>query len=230
MTLELASIVDQIKALTFKNFDYCIEDKENFLPPGATDSEIQQFENEFNLKLPDDVKEYLKLLNGEGTTTANGIEGSEVGMFLGLSALGLDDIKREFNIWKEVWDGNPEFAEEEYQSVPEGAINAKHVDADNWIGLTIDGCGNSIGIDLNPGPKGKAGQVISWGRHYYDDTVLIADSWTEFLAQLLQDLQAEGFYTVDKEYNVYDLPETNYLDYVREKKWNEYKGSQPENN
>lgn len=66
-----------------------------------------------------------------------------------------------------------------------------------WIPLARDWGGNCIAIDLAPGPAGKWGQVIIFGRDY-DCKYVVARSWAAFLAQVADDF-ASPFVSVDEE-------------------------------
>jgi len=67
----------------------------------------------------------------------------------------------------------------------------------SWISLARDWGGNNIAVDLAPGPTGKWGQVILFGRDY-DCKYVIARSWAHFLATVADDLATEKVF-VDEE-------------------------------
>lgn len=60
----------------------------------------------------------------------------------------------------------------------------------SWISLARDWGGNNIAVDLAPGPMGKWGQVILFGRDY-DCKYVIARSWSHFLATVADDIQSD---------------------------------------
>jgi cell wall assembly regulator SMI1 len=66
-----------------------------------------------------------------------------------------------------------------------------------WIPLARDWGGNCIAIDLAPGPAGKWGQVIIFGRDY-DCKYVVARSWAAFLAQVADDF-CSPFVVVDED-------------------------------
>ncbi|WP_348651944.1 SMI1/KNR4 family protein [Curtobacterium citreum] len=74
-------------------------------------------------------------------------------------------------------------------SSPDGFVQAKY-SVRGWIPLTHDGGGNHIGVDLDPGPAGTVGQVITFGA---DDEVhhVLAPSLVSYLEQVY-DLVASG--------------------------------------
>ncbi|KAF2086974.1 putative 1,3-beta-glucan biosynthesis protein [Saccharata proteae CBS 121410] len=66
-----------------------------------------------------------------------------------------------------------------------------------WIPLARDWGGNCLAVDLAPGPAGKWGQVIIFGRDY-DCKYVVSRSWAAFLATLADDLASEHCF-VDEE-------------------------------
>lgn len=66
-----------------------------------------------------------------------------------------------------------------------------------WIPLARDWGGNNIAVDLAPGPAGKWGQIIIFGRDY-DCKYVIARSWAAFLATVADDIGSERVF-VDEE-------------------------------
>lgn len=89
-----------------------------------------------------------------------------------------------------------------------------------WIPLVRDWGGNNLAVDLAPGPAGKWGQVILFGRDY-DCKYVVARSWSAFLATVADDLNS-GKWFVDEETNELKLREfksrnvePGYLDILR---------------
>ena len=66
-----------------------------------------------------------------------------------------------------------------------------------WIPLARDWGGNNLAVDLAPGPAGKWGQIIIFGRDY-DCKYVVARSWSAFLAMVADDLGSEKVF-VDEE-------------------------------
>ena len=66
-----------------------------------------------------------------------------------------------------------------------------------WIPLARDWGGNNLAVDLAPGPVGKWGQVIIFGRDY-DCKYVVARSWAAFLATVSDDMGGEKVF-VDEE-------------------------------
>ena len=89
-----------------------------------------------------------------------------------------------------------------------------------WIPLARDWGGNNIAVDLAPGPAGKWGQIIIFGRDY-DCKYVVARSWAAFLAMVADDLGSEKVF-VDEETHELKLREFKaqsvepaYLDILR---------------
>lgn len=66
-----------------------------------------------------------------------------------------------------------------------------------WIPLARDWGGNNLAVDLAPGPVGKWGQIIIFGRDY-DCKYVVARSWAAFLATVADDMSGEKVF-VDEE-------------------------------
>ena len=60
----------------------------------------------------------------------------------------------------------------------------------SWVPLARDWGGNNIAVDLAPGPMGKWGQIILFGRDY-DCKYVIARSWSHFLGIVADDLTSD---------------------------------------
>lgn len=70
-----------------------------------------------------------------------------------------------------------------------------------WIPLARDWGGNCLAVDLEPGPMGRYGQIIIFGRDY-DCKFVVARSWASFLASLADDLTSGADkVSVDEETN-----------------------------
>jgi cell wall assembly regulator SMI1 len=89
-------------------------------------------------------------------------------------------------------------------SQPAGAIQKVYAHP-AWIPLARDWGGNNLAVDLAPGPTGKWGQVIIFGRDY-DCKYVVARSWSAFLATVADDLKS-GKWFVDEETNELKLRE-----------------------
>jgi cell wall assembly regulator SMI1 len=77
------------------------------------------------------------------------------------------------------------------RSVPPGAIQPVYAHP-MWIPLITDLAGNHVGVDLAPGPQGKWGQVIVFGRDF-DTKFVLADHWGDFLLMFAKDLESGNY-------------------------------------
>ncbi len=73
--------------------------------------------------------------------------------------------------------------------------------------MVRDWGGNNLAVDLAPGPTGKWGQVILFGRDY-DCKYVVARSWSAFLATVADDLNS-GKWFVDEDTNELKLRESD---------------------
>ncbi|KAF2142954.1 uncharacterized protein K452DRAFT_307847 [Aplosporella prunicola CBS 121167] len=71
-------------------------------------------------------------------------------------------------------------------SQPPNAIQKAYIHP-AWIPLARDWGGNCIAVDLAPGPAGRWGQIIIFGRDY-DCKYVVSRSWAAFLASFADDL------------------------------------------
>jgi len=142
------------------------------LTPGATDAELDALEAHIGVKLP---RTYWTLYQTH----------ADWGHALGLSFLPLNRVQGEWERWREL----DEFQETAgHSSRPFGAVRAQYTNP-GWIAFLKDWGGNSVGVDLDPGPAGTLGQVITFGRDERVKTVL-ANSLEAFLAEYVARLES----------------------------------------
>jgi len=95
--------------------------------------------------------------------------------------------------------GNPNWRQDllaRQDSVPPGAVQRAYAHP-AWIPLVRDWGGNNLAVDLAPGPRGRWGQIILFGRDY-DTKYVVARSWASFLAIVADDLKS-GRWFIDDE-------------------------------
>ena len=103
-----------------------------------------------------------------------------------LDHVPLGHVLHEWLVWQEL---EAEFQETQgHASHPAGAITPQYINL-GWIPFLKDWGGNSVGVDLAPGPGGVRGQVITFGRDERDKYVL-AGSLEAFLTEYLVRLEA----------------------------------------
>lgn len=189
------------------------------LQPKCTDSDLNDFQKDLTIELPQCVREFFKMTDGQfGSTT------DIPGLVYGLKLCSLDDIVTLTEQWRRVVKVllNDEVPKGEIQRlvlahrgedihsplplapsaakktiskqqrlVPPGAIVEAYAHP-MWIPLITDETGNCIGIDLAPGPKGEVGQVILFGRDF-DDKIVVAPTWGDFLLGFANDLEQSNW-------------------------------------
>jgi cell wall assembly regulator SMI1 len=152
------------------------------LNPGATNQEVENLEQHLSIELPTAVGEFLSEHNGQS-------ERAKVGVYLGSRINSTRDIRDQWDSWRSIDEEamNVDCADF-MSSKPEGVVKPMYTNR-LWIPLTHDFGGNHVGLDFDPGYKGKKGQVIRFGRDV-DQKVLVADSFDEFLNEMIAELRA----------------------------------------
>ncbi|KIV77492.1 hypothetical protein PV11_09282 [Exophiala sideris] len=188
----------------------------------CTQNDINELEHELDMTLPQDVRESLsihdgqerggrptgilfgcmlldceeivqewknwKIVNEEYLSGARSKSYSSKGLSNG-SASSSSQSQNNNRYWRED-------LQERQESQPPKAIQKAYAHP-SWIPLARDWGGNNIAVDLAPGPMGKWGQVILFGRDY-DCKYVVARSWAHFLATVADDLSTEKVH-VDEE-------------------------------
>jgi internalin A len=168
------------------------------LRPGAQETDLEAAEAALGQKLPEEWRQLYRLHDGE-----NG----SVGALLGMSWLPLAEVVSNWRGWMDLLS---EYQEEgSHFSVPPGAIQEHYIDR-GWIPIAHDHGGNHLGIDLNPGPQGRPGQIINFGRDQEIKRVIAygaADLW-RFVAEELESerCRLEDGYVVSERDFLGELP------------------------
>ena len=212
------------------------------LGEGCTQNDINELEHELNMSLPQDVRESLAVHDGQERG------GRPTGIIFGCMLLDCEEIVQEWKNWLVVNEeylsgarkqsyGSKGFSNgtssssqtqnrfwrqellERQESQPPNAIQKAYAHP-SWIALARDWGGNNIAVDLAPGPTGKWGQVILFGRDY-DCKYVIAQSWAHFLATVADDLSTEKVFVDEdtgelklKEFKT-ETVEPGYMDILR---------------
>jgi cell wall assembly regulator SMI1 len=165
------------------------------LPP-----DLQQLQLQFGFPLPHTIREsYLRVDGQEAESSA----GCSEGLFYGLSLLSLEDVFEEWALWRVV-DEDPDTGanpnlQTRMKSIPTGWIRTQYSNR-GWLPLVTDRVGNYLGVDLNPGEKGTAGQVIVFGRDFDTKVVLWRGDgeagWAKWLASFAEELETGDTFEV----------------------------------
>ena len=152
------------------------------LNPPADDSEIHHLESTLHVTLPDSIKESYRIHDGQSD--------EPTGLIYGTILMPISDILER---WDEL-DCTEEMNEDVdlRTSTPLNCIKQLGF-SQRWIPFT-DGSGGMtyIGVDLEPGPEGKSGQIITFSLRDYDRFVL-ADSFEEFMSSFADALESQPF-------------------------------------
>lgn len=170
--LTIQELVDRIKSCRAERYL-----SEPLLNPGVTDSQIKRFEDYSRLTLPEDYISMLKVHNGD---TFDAFSGDT--LFQGLDFLPIERVMSE---WHELIEFGEDVVGEESEpdddSIRNDWYNSK------WIPITKNS-GNNICLDLDPGPSGICGQVITFWCGQPERTVL-ANSVRDWLHLHLSELE-----------------------------------------
>ncbi|MCJ1434061.1 Cell wall assembly regulator [Xylographa pallens] len=190
------------------------------LAEGCTQNDLNELEHELDCSLPIEVRESLQCHDGQERG------GRPTGIIFGCMLLDCEEIVQEWKNWRTVNEEylttppnhsfhkssaassssssshqatNPLWRQElidRQDSQPPRAIQKAYAHP-AWIPLARDWGGNNIAVDLAPGPQGKWGQIIIFGRDY-DCKYVIARSWSAFMAMVADDIGSEKVF-VDEE-------------------------------
>ena len=148
------------------------------------EKQLKDAEKKLGISLPADVRESLKIHNGQ-----KGLES----FFMSDDMLGgsyyllpIADVVREWKVWIDLVESG-EF--EGMESSGENGIKSGEWFRRRWIPVASNGGGDSYCIDLDADQGGKKGQVITMN-HDTDTRELIASSWKALLSQYADDLTA----------------------------------------
>lgn len=158
-------------------------EKYAFNPP-ATDAQIDAFEQVVGIAMPRSWRQLYKWHDGENDDRR--------GHIYGLPILPLEQAARDWQQWQRTL---AEFGGNRYPvpgaGWPEGAVDPAYVNP-KWIPLTNDGSSGNIGLDFDPWPGGRVGQVILFGRDE-DVKVVLAESLGRFLKWIAGLLEGGNF-------------------------------------
>ena len=220
------------------------------LAEGATGNDVNELEHDLDISLPVEVRESLqvhdgqerggrptgiifgcmlldceeimqewrnwKVVNEEYLTPANKnmlAFAANQGLNGGPSSSSMNSPQQSTNpLWRQQ-------LLQRQESQPPRAIQQAYAHP-GWIPLVRDWGGNNLAVDLAPGPTGRWGQVIIFGRDY-DCKYVVARSWSAFLAMVSDDLNS-GKWFVEEESGELKLREfktktvePGYLDILR---------------
>lgn len=158
-------------------------DKYVFNPP-SNDADLDAFQQLVGLKMPNSYRQLYKWHDGEND--------DRWGHIYGLPLLSLKHAAADWKSWASTLAG---FAGNRYAipggAWPKGAVDPAYINP-RWVPLTNDGSGNHVGLDFDPWPGGRIGQVILFGRDE-DVKVVLAESLGHFLDWVAKLLEGGNF-------------------------------------
>jgi cell wall assembly regulator SMI1 len=177
---DIAPVLAQLDAWFAANLP---ADDYNFNPP-ATVAEIAAFEDVVDFRMPHSYRQLYRWHDGENDDRR--------GHLYGLPLLPLHAAAEEWKAWAKVLAG---LGGNRYAipggSWPRDAVDPAYINP-RWIPLTHDGSGNHIGLDFDPWPGGRVGQVILFGRDE-DVKAVLAESLGRFLHWIVDLLESGNF-------------------------------------
>lgn len=150
----------------------------------ATDAQLDAFEQEVGIKMPGSYRQLYKWHDGEND--------DRWGHIYGLPLLPLRYAAADWRQWQKTlaaFDGNPYMVPG--RGWPDGAVDPAYINP-GWIPLTSDGSSGHIGLDFDPWPGGRIGQVILYGRDE-DVKAVLAPSLGQFLEWIAGLLESGNF-------------------------------------
>ncbi len=176
----IAKVWSEISGWLEQNLPEVITD----LNPPASEEQLQQFEINFGLALPEDCKTLYRMHNGQ--------RGQYRGAFFGMEFMPLERIlvatgnpKRNGVAYPKNAELEPNDLAETWRSVPELAIRPMWVSG-RWIPFAELGA-DMLGIDFDPGSAGSEGQIINYGR-YATTKVVLAKDFAGYLSWVATEL------------------------------------------
>lgn len=166
------------------------------LRPGATEAEIQEVEDFLGVALPEDLKSFYQVHDGQWVWQDKAdFQPKDYALYNMHKFLSLARVQEEWQIWVDVHEDLP--LEYKWVTLESGETIAAW--SDKWIPLTSDGCGDAFFLDLSAILMGgNVGQIID-----YEDCIgfadeIVAPSFRVWLETFATDLEA-GHYWYDSE-------------------------------
>lgn len=156
-------------AMYEENFKECLN-----LQPGATEEELQLLEETLKVKLPEEVRNFYKMYNGQVW---------EAGVLAFVRNLMLSPIYEIINNWsflQEELDLEDDLELDIEEGIKPFFWNSK------WIPIAENGGGDYLCIDTDPSEEGVVGQVLYYW-HDWENRSVEAKSFFEFIEICLEE-------------------------------------------
>lgn len=163
------------------------------LKPGATEVEIQDTENYLGVSLPQDIKAFYQIHDGQWSWEEKQLQPKDYSLYDMHQFLPLARLREEWQIWVDVHENTP--LEEKWVTLESGETVPAW--SKQWIPLTADGCGSAYFLDLSAVLMGgNVGQILEYRN--CDGFYLTSPSFRAWVETFVADLEA-GFYWYDSE-------------------------------
>ena len=151
------------------------------------DVELNELEKTIGCELPEDVKRFYKLVNGDNPNEASSGIFPSIDDFdhMAYGPLAISQLQREWEIQKELLEGG-DFEGCEPEEVDSGIRNESW--NTGWIPFAGNGGGDLYCIDMVPAEGGTVGQIISHNHATYDHK-LLARSYCDYFENLAERLE-----------------------------------------
>ncbi|NYI97286.1 cell wall assembly regulator SMI1 [Streptomonospora nanhaiensis] len=173
------------------------------LQPPASEADIAAAEDDLGLALPPDLRALYGVADGDGDLVNPLFDRNEW--------FSLAEIADHDDEWLDIaqeWQYEP-WRRTVFDSRPPGAVRRSPL-RPGWIRFATDTGGNWLAVDMDPGPRGRPGQVIAVGVDYGEGPTYVADSVTAFLRRLVEALERGAYVRHDTslwiESDLPDLP------------------------
>jgi len=152
---------------------------------GCETGDLEELEKEFGVQLPRSFSDFYTIHNGQKAV-------NYIGMFYGASLLPTSKILEQWRMWASIIDDyGPEqmgIDFDQYQaSLMPDKVKPMYANK-KWMPFAVIWDSNYLGLDFDPGPAGKVGQVINFGREEEQKAVL-ADSFKKFIEGYISELE-----------------------------------------
>jgi cell wall assembly regulator SMI1 len=155
----------------------------------AADTKLRRLEKKLGVKLPTDFVKSWKIHDGLRDSYLGPIRLFNYWAFLPLNAI--------LDAWKMLTDLQVEcgFGSCQFEVTPK-IKNDTHWRV-GWVPF-MDADGDKVVIDLDPGPRGKVGQVFEWSNSGSFPMRLLADSFGEWLSDIAEKFSKRQFRLDDR--------------------------------
>jgi len=180
------------------------------LRPPADDAKLAMLEATIGTSLPSSFLDLYRWRDGQ-------VDSRQSGPFYGLAFLSVDDLLEQWEGWNDVIAEDPDLVEGDfYSSVEPGVVKELYANR-LWIPFVDDWGGNHIGVDLDPGPNGRVGQVINFGSDE-DTKYVLGQTVADFVDRIVTELEAGNFVLSDPPdygFDTKDPPTRHFLNSAR---------------